>query len=245
MKRAYLIFCVLALLTACEDKSKEINGGSYTLSGNGSGTEQVSPTVDFTFTRIAPLMVEFTNKSVGCKSYKWDFGDGTWSTGTNATHQFEQTGYDYPVTLTGTTSDGKKISKRYTIKLTTPSIWIIGYTYYAIPVENRYYKMTFKDDNWLPSDWDWDTQYSPLLTSADLPWHYDMQNPQKLINPQNHEYYSVVVYSNTKANGSGTDTKHLTIKMKVSDILTYQNELRYETSSSGATKVGISFGYEY
>ena len=246
----FLLIIALALLVGCKDnKESEItNGGKIVLPGNGGSTGDngsAAPSVDFEFKRIAPLMVEFTNKSTGCKSYKWDFGDGTWSEGKDATHEFEQTGYDYPVTLTGTTSDGQKLSKRYTIALTTPDVWITGYTYYKIPVENRYYKLDFKDDNWLPSDWDWFTQYSPLLASGDLPYSYSFNNPQMLIKPETHEYYTVTVYSNTSASGSGTDTKHLTIKMKVSDILQYPPELRYETSSTGATKVGITFGYDY
>lgn len=246
MKRIFFFLMIAAaILTGCNENEPE-NGGTYTLSGNGNGDNtNNSPKADFTFTRISPLMVRFKNTSTGYISCKWDFGDGTYSTGTDAIHGFEKCGVEYPVTLTIRTSQNTNISKRYVIKLTKPDIWITGYTYYRVPIENRYYRLRFEDDKWGASDWDWTTVYSPMLNNSDLPYTYELQNPQKLINPEQYDKYTVYVYSNTSATGSGSDTKHLTISMKVSDIMTYQEELRYETQSSGATKVGILFGYEY
>ena len=251
MKHTHLLIIALALLlVGCKDKkeSEITNGGSYVLPGNGgnsgdNGGTSSAPSVDFEFKRIAPLMVEFTNKSTGCKSYKWDFGDGTWSEGVNATHGFEQTGYDYPVTLTATTNDGNKISKRYIISLTTPEVHLTAIKIYEIPVENRYYRLSFEDDKWGSSSWDFVTDYTPLLTNADLPQGYTL-TPTKLDLNKN-DKYTVIVYSNTSATGAGSDTKHLTITMKKADILTYQYELRYQTPNTGATRVGIIFGYEY
>ena len=251
MKHTHLLIIALALiLVGCKDKkeSEITNGGSYVLPGNGgnsgdNGGTSSAPSVDFEFKRIAPLMVEFTNKSTGCKSYKWDFGDGTWSEGKDATHEFEQTGYDYPVTLTATTNDGNKISKRYIIELTTPEVYITGFTMYAIPYENKYYKIYVEDSSFAFYETQFTTHYTPLLASSDLPHYEPLYNPKKLVNYEKYSYYKVLVYYASNANDNGT--KCLTIKMNIDDILQYPPELRYETSSTGATKVGITFGYDY
>jgi PKD repeat protein len=53
-----------------------------------------------------PLTVQFTNQSIGdISGYQWDFGDGSISTETNATHIFSADGI-YPVKLTVTGTNG-------------------------------------------------------------------------------------------------------------------------------------------
>lgn len=243
MKRTIFLLAVLAIMAGCKDKtnSELSDGGKITLTGDDHKT----PKVDFTAKRISPLMVEFTNESVGYTSYKWDFGDGTWSNSKDALHEFEQAGYDYPVTLTATDDDGNKASVRYEISLTKPDIWITGFVFYRIPVESRYYRLGFKDDKLLPSEWDFNTIYSPLLTSGDLPWKYMFEDPQMLIDPESHDHYQVLVYSSNSATGSGSEQKHLTQNIMVSDILKYPAEIRLETPSSKATIIGVTFGYDY
>ena len=222
-----ILFCFLPILLFCSCEKDET-------------VKQVI--VDFEYRRIAPLMVDFTNTSKNCDSYKWDFGDGMWAYGTDATHGYEKTG-TYTVTLTGT-ADGQTFYKRQQIKITKPVVYFTGYTLYAIPYENRYYKLIYKDDNLLPSDWDFYTVYSPLLTNADIPYSVTWQHPQQLINPESHEYYKIQVVRTTNASNTDNDVVCMTIKAKVADILRYVPELVYETETAG-TRVGIKLGYDY
>ena len=100
--------------------------------------------VDFDCERVSPFMYNFTNNSLGCDEYKWDFGDGMWAYGVNATHEYAEPG-TYIVTLTAI-ANGEKYDKRVKINVTEPAIYFAGYTLYSIPYEDRYYKVVFKDD---------------------------------------------------------------------------------------------------
>ena len=199
--------------------------------------------IGFDVDRLSPLMVDFVNTSSGFASYKWDFGDGTWSYGTDATHGYATTG-TYTVTLTGTTADGSKYDHRTTVELTVPDVYIAGYTLYSIPYQNRYYKLVFKDDALLPSAWDWFTIYSPLLDDTDIPYTYDLHNPVLVEQPNNHSYWTVQVVRNTTTAGDADDVSCMKGKITRTELLQYLPEyvLRTET---GSTAVGIRMGYDY
>lgn len=199
--------------------------------------------IGFEYDRIAPLMVEFTNTSSGFESYKWDFGDGTWSYGQDAIKGYETTG-TYTVTLTGTAADGSKYDHRTTIELTVPDIYITGYTLYAIPYENRYYKLIFKDDALLPSSWDWYTIYSPLLDETDIPYTYDFVHPVMIEQPNNHDYWTVQVVRNTTTSGDADDVSCMKGKITRQQLLQYLPEYVLQTET-GSTAVGIRMGYDY
>ena len=68
----------------------------------------------------APLKVTFTDKSTGSPtSWKWSFGDGTYSTASNPTHKYSQEG-NYTVKLTATNAAGSSTTtKTNYIKVTT------------------------------------------------------------------------------------------------------------------------------
>lgn len=199
--------------------------------------------IGFEYDRIAPLMVEFTNTSSGFVSYKWDFGDGMWAYGDGAYHVYETTG-TYTVTLTGTAADGSKYDHRQTIDITVPDIYITGYTLYAIPYENRYYKLIFKDDALLPSSWDWYTIYSPLLDETDIPYTYDFVHPVMIEQPNNHNYWTVQVVRNTTTSGGADDVSCMKGKITRQQLLQYLPEYVLQTET-GATAVGIRMGYDY
>ena len=79
--------------------------------------------VDYEAVRLSPLMYKFINYSHGCDSYKWDFGDGTWSNATDyALKEFATTG-TYTVTLIGS-SDGNKYEYQQRINVTVPDCYI-------------------------------------------------------------------------------------------------------------------------
>ena len=203
----------------------------------------VTAVIDFEYNRTTPLMVRFTNLSSGFESYKWDFGDGTWAYGDDAIKTYEATG-KYTVTLTGTMADGEKYDRRKTIEITVPDIYFAGYTFYAIPYENKYYKLVVKDDALLPSDWDWFTRYTPLLDNSDMPYTYYFQNPVMIENPNSHDYWTVQVVRNTTTNGSADDVSCVKGKITRKELLEYRQEYIIKTES-GSTAVGVHMGYDY
>lgn len=228
MKRLLFLAVITATFFACSGKNEP---------------EPVSPvSIDFSVTRLSPLMYRFDNLSIGCSVYKWDFGDGTWSEGINAMHTYEQIG-KYTVTLTGT-NNGKQYYESATINITQPNVYFSGYTIYHIPYENKYYKLVFKDDALLPSSWDFETSYTPMLTTADLPYTRGWTNPQLLENINNHTYYTVQVVRSNSTSGS-SDTQCIKQQIKVKDILsTYPPEFILQTET-GNTAVGVHMYYDY
>lgn len=234
----YLYILAAVILCSCTSKiEQEIIDIS-----TGQQQEDKPAVVAFKAKAIAPFMYEFTNYSTGCTSYKWDFGDGTWSTGTNATHEYDATG-TYTVTLTGTAKDG---AHDYTINIivSQPRVYIAGYTLYKIPYENRYYKVVFKDDALLPSSWDFQTAYTPMLTSADLPYTVRLGTLREMVDYQSHEYYIIQVIRNTTTFGSSGEVSCIKAKLKVSDILQYKPEYVFRTETD-ATAIGIHMQYDY
>ena len=227
MKHKTLLAIAAVILCSCADKN----------------VPTPATVIGFEYERTTPLMVQFTNTSSGFESYKWDFGDGMWAYGTNAMHTYEATG-EYPVILTGTMADGSKYDHRIVVKITTPDIYIIGYTLYAIPYDNRYYRLVFKDDALLPSSWDWKTTYTPLLDETDIPYTYPLQNPKIIENPNSHSYWKVQVMRNVVANSSSGDVTCLTGKITKAQLLEYRPEYILQTET-GNTIVGIHIGYEY
>lgn len=197
--------------------------------------------VDFEYNRISPLMYEFTNTSIGCTSYKWDFGNGTYSYGQDALCTFEKPG-TYTVTLFGE-ANGERYTHSEKINVTVPDVYIAGYTLYSIPYENRYYKLVFKDDALLPSSWDFQTGYTPILENADLPYTVRFYQP-RVCDPSNHSYYSVQVIRSTNAATSADDMSCMKQKITQKQLLEYQPEYILQTES-GATTIGVIMEYDY
>lgn len=227
MKHKTLLAIVAVILCSCADKN----------------VPAPAAVIGFEYERISPLMVQFTNTSSGFESYKWDFGDGTWSYGKDATKTYETIG-TYPVTLTATAADGSKYDHRVTVEITQPDIYIIGYILYAIPYDNRYYRLVFKDDAILPSSWDWVTAYTPLLDETDIPYPHYLQNPVMILNPNSHSYWKVQVMRNVVANSNSGDVTCLTGKITKAQLLEYRPEYTLQTES-GNCAVGIYMGYDY
>ena len=69
----------------------------------------VQPVADFTVSDSAgtcpPLIVQFTNTSVNQASYRWDFGDGTFSNAASPSHFYNEAG-EYVAKLTITSAGG-------------------------------------------------------------------------------------------------------------------------------------------
>lgn len=227
MKKHLIIAIAAVLLIGCKKKDDVV----------------LSIAVDFEYTRISPMAVKFINNSTGCTEYKWDFGDGTYAYGKDgALHEYESVG-KYPVTLIGT-ANGHKYEYTKTVVIAEPEVYFAGFRLYKIPYENRYYKLIFKDDNLLPSSWDFQTTYTPLLTNSDMPYTFAFSTPRRLVDINSHNQYVIQVMRTTNASSSDNDVQCLKQALKVKEIKTYQTEYVLRTSTDG-TAVGILMYYEY
>ena len=243
--KIFLLTLAVAVLAGCNDSNPPSQGGNTNpggpggSGGNGGGTTQ-NVTMGFTYELIGPFMYSFTNTSKGAESYKWDFGDGTWSNGTDALHQYESAG-TYTVTLTGTVG-ATKYDYRKTITVKNPSIYVAGYTLYKIPYENKYYKVACEDDEWFGTDWGFTTVYTPLLDNSDIPYVKYFNSPLLMDKLDGDNYYTFYVYYTSNSSNTNGDTQCLKQKLQKSEIYTYKNE-HILTSDNGKTKIGIIMEY--
>lgn len=223
MKRAVFYLAAFVLMCACSSKNEPV-------------------VLDYEILRLSPLMYQFSNHSTGCDSYRWDFGDGTWSESANAIHAYETTG-TYTVTMTAT-ANGARYNKSTVLKVTQPDVYFAGYVIYHIPYDGKYYRLVFKDDALLPSSWDFQTAWTPMLSTADLPYTKEWSEPRLLENINSHTYYTVEVQrANSTSSSSGTQCAKRQLKVK--DILSsYQPEYILQTET-GNTAIGVLMLYDY
>ena len=186
---------IYSVTLVCKDKngysyetSKRVTVGNGS-SGGGTGTQECYAM--FSTERTTPLMVEFVNMSQNCVSYLWEFGDGMYATGKDAIHEYESIG-TYTVTLTAKGADGNSYTTKSNITLTQPTAYVDGFTIYAIPYENKCYRLVFKDDALLPSSWDWNTIYFPI-SNEDIPFSYTMNTKKEFANPMQHDYWTITL----------------------------------------------------
>lgn len=217
-------------------KSVTVGNGS---SGGGTGTKECYAM--FSHERTTPLMVEFVNMSQNCVSYLWEFGDGMYSTGKDAIHEYASIG-TYTVTLTAKGADGNSYTTKSNITLTQPTAYVDGFTIYAIPYENKCYRLVFKDDALLPSSWDWNTIYFPI-SNEDIPFSYTMNTKKEFANPMQHDYWTITLMRANSFNGDG-ETSCLKCKLSLSDLMQCKPEYIWR-SESGNTAFGIKMGYAY
>lgn len=224
------------------EATKTITITSSGVSGNDGDTGTQECYAMFSHERKTPLMVEFVNLSQNCVSYLWDFGDDMYATGKDAIHEYAAIG-TYTVTLTAKGTDGKYYETNMKITLTQPTAYVDGFTIYAIPYDNKYYRLVFKDDALLPSSWDWNTIYTPMLTTADLPYSYTMNTKKEFTNPAKHDYWTITLMRANNSSGTG-ETSCLKCKLSQSDLLQYKPEYIWR-SESGNTSFGVKMGYRY
>lgn len=231
----------------CRDVNRYTYKTTKTITITGTGTisgkdteQQEDLNAAFSYDRETPLMISFFPIVGKYDSYKWDFGDGTWSNGKEAMHTYEALG-TYTVTLT-VTNNGNTASAKQTIKLTQPTAYVDGFTIYSIPYENKCYQLVFKDDALLPSSWDWETIYFPL-SNEDIPFSYTMNTKKEFTNPAQHDYWTISLMRANSFNGDG-EKSCLKCKLLQSDLMQYKPEYIWR-SESGNTSFGIKMGYTY
>lgn len=224
--------------------------GTYTVSltaknGEKTNTTQRSiivaykqPTASFTYTKEAPLTVIFSNTSTNATSYSWDFGDGNASDEKNPTHRYSQAG-TYTVTLVAENPSERK-QYQETIKVTKPRVFVTGITYLTVGKTGKYYKCVCKDDDIFTTTW-WNTNYTPMLNTNNLPYTYTFATPKEMTGLSEDEYYTVYVYWSNTSNGDGTQI--LKQKMYTSWIQLYPD---YELliSDNNDTMIKVNFSYK-
>jgi len=97
-------------------------GGVTNTATNTVTIKYADPVAGFTMDKseAAPLeVITFTNTSENASSYMWDFGDGSTSTDTNPTHEYDTDGI-YTVQLTATGPGGATNSTSATITIIWP-----------------------------------------------------------------------------------------------------------------------------
>ena len=205
--------------------------------------EQRKAYCDFSY-KADGLTVKFTNKSVGIRSYRWDFGDRSYSYEENPTCKYDRTG-DYKVTLTGTTYDGAECSHSVTIHVESgvEEYIISGYKLYSIPYANKYYLwycegMTLSGGE----DFLFNTVYTPKLSSSNMPYTYTFVNKPLLADIDDYQYFTITVgYCSTQEYGE--QTQCLKQKLLVSELKNKKGEYIL-TSDNGKTKIGILMEYK-
>ena len=139
MKRFILILPVLvALIAACEREP-------YADFIASSSRVEVFETVFFTNT-----------SSYNADHFEWDFGDGTWTTGINVEHYYDEAGI-YSVTLTA--FHGSRVVDRVSanIEVMTTALNIIVEEYY------EHYRVAGASVILYPTRTDWDYQTNPIV----------------------------------------------------------------------------------
>lgn len=231
----FLTIAVAILSIGCSEQ----NPPEYSNSSSKTNSNY-NVNISFTYILTEPFTYSFENTSTGASNYKWDFGDGNSASTFNATHKYSSEG-TYTVTLTGS-ANGNKFDYRKKITVKKPSIYIAGYTLYAIPVVNRYYKVKCVDDDWFGTDWGFTTAYTPLLSNSDIPYTAHFNSPLLMDKLNGDNYYTFYVYySSSTSNSSGTQC--LKKKLQKTDILKYKNE-HILISDNGKTKIGILMEYK-
>ena len=124
-------------------------------------TAATKPVADFWGSQLsgnAPLKVTFKETSKEAPTaWKWDFGDGTYSTEKNPTHTYSKTG-TYTVKLTATNEAGSSTkNKANYIKVTTGSKTPVA-DFWGTPISGKApLKVTFKETSkGAPTAWKWD-----------------------------------------------------------------------------------------
>ena len=156
------------------------SAGTYSVSltaSNGETTNTYTQSItvsykqpaSFTYKNEAPLKVVLTNTSTNATSYEWDFGDGTSSTEMNPTHRYASVG-SYIITLVAKNPGGSH-QYRLTVNVPKPKVYVTGIQYMKVGKEGKYYRSVCKDDDVFTTTW-WNTSYTPMLKSSNLPYTY-------------------------------------------------------------------------
>ena len=194
------------------------------------------PTTDYTYV-VQDSLVTFTNLSSNASSTSWDFNDGTFSTDTNPTHVYTQSGV-YEVVLSSANGCGSTMAT-YLIEVVTGLSSGPVPDFAASPtVGCGPLDVTFSDlSSGTPTAWNWSFPGGTPATSTD-------QNPT--ITYSTAGTYTVTLEA-IDPNGANsiTQTSYITVQdVPVSDYTFVVNgsEVTFTNATSGAVSYSWNFG---
>lgn len=228
-KYLYLLFAVTLVTSCIKVEEPDV---SYLIT-NHQEIEQVYFTID----SISPLSIYCKAEYTGVTKLEWDFGDGEkGGSEANINHHYKNFG-EYKVTLIGYTKSGNKTAYSQKIKLIKPSyIYIKGFRFDTIPYENKYYRVHMYNDLW-GTDWKFDSGYTPILTGSKLPYTLSAKKIMDKLDID--DYYTVIVYYNSSASGTGTEV--FRTKIYKETIYGYYPGI---ACKNNGLKIGVLFDYK-
>lgn len=197
----FALFCFLSC--APQNEPTDPDNDDYNDTWSDSGNEVLDPPVaSFSVSKQQPLTIVLTNKSRNAVSYKWNFGDGNTSTEKNPVHKYGSKGV-YRVKLYAYNSDYKYDMYESNVTVENPSkIYFAGITYEKLSVNNKYVHFELLDDDIFTTTWC--TSTAKLLSTANLPYDFILQNPVLMDGLEDDEWYAIQLYSSDTPDDEGT-----------------------------------------
>lgn len=206
MRKFYFVVSVFFVLFSCTPQYEPVipdNDDNYDDTWTDDQNKETEPPVAFfSVSKRQPLTIVLNNKSSNAVSYKWDFGDGNTSTDMNPIHRYASKGV-YKVRLYAYNSDYKYDMYESNVTVENPSkIYFAGITYEKLSVNNKYVRFTLVDDDIFTTTWV--SSVYTLLSTANLPYEFILQNPVLMDGLYDDEWYAIRLYSSETPDGDGT-----------------------------------------
>lgn len=180
----------------------DVSGGNDNTNDYEDQDPPVLPSAFFSVSKRQPLTIVCSNRSSNATHYRWDFGDGHTSTDENPVHKYDSKGV-YRVRLYAYNNDYQKDEYEQTITVEAPrKIYFKGITYEKLSVNNTYVRFTLVDDDIFTTTWVNSTY--KLLSTANLPYDFILQNPVLMDGLEDDEWYAIYLYSSDTPDGDGT-----------------------------------------
>lgn len=212
MKKVFLLSLLAVVFFGCQNNDPDFSEKALAI-----GKE---PTANFTYKTAHPLKAIFENRSENADTYKWDFGDGTYSTEVSPTHRYSSMGV-YKVRLCAISGEYKNYFET-NVKVENPTkCYFAGVTYIKLSVNNKYVRFKLLDDDFFRDTWA--TSTWELLSTANLPFQYTFKDPVLLSDLNSIDYFTLELYSNSSTSGNGSKIDAL--KITTSTLKTYPEEL--------------------
>ena len=201
-----------------------------TVNKTGTPPSEQNLNAKFSYTIKQPMTVVLTNQSTGATQYSWDFGDGSKSTEKSPTHRYTGIGV-YKVKLTAKDNSNKTSTYEKNVTIEAPTTcYMTGFVVKKIPTNNVYYQVQLTDDylvsktTYLYTDWF-------LLSSANLPYTYNLATKKKLDVSQT--YVMRLYMSSTKTSGQASGKGDYSGTITSAQLKKYPETINWSGSNIG------------
>ena len=219
---------------------------TITINGDSSGPEIVADFSASPQVGPAPLSVQFTDRSTGATSWKWDFGDGKTSSVQNPVHIYTYTG-SYTVTLTVTGQGGTDTAKAIILvtRGTASTGDAVKAKFTASPTLGRAPLIVqFTDRSTGATSWNWDFGDGTTSNAANPVHVYTASGTYKVTLMVSSEYGSASATGTIKVlGGSAIPDSSLNVQFTATPMVGRAPlEVQFTDSSPGATSWNWDFG---